>query len=113
MPRLRSLLPNLKHSWTKLPNYLLDKLLPSLKDTELRVLLVILRQTAGWNKTGAATILSYRQLKKRTGRESEAIAKAIRDLEARGLIHRPTAKGFRSPKWTEPEIEQQQYKDKS
>ena len=113
MPRFRSLLPNLKHSWTKLPNFLVDKLLPTLKDTELRVLLVLLRQTAGWNKTGAATILSYRQLKMKTGRQSEAIAKAIRSLEARGLIHRPTARGFRVSKRFEPESEQQQYKDNS
>ncbi len=70
-----------------MPNPVLDRLLPELKDTELRVLLVLIRQTFGWNRPYRPVILSYRTLKARTGRESEAIAKAIRSLRARGLIH--------------------------
>lgn len=69
------------------PNPVLDALLPDLKDTELRVLLVLVRQTFGWNRPHRPVVLSYRALKERTGRESEAIARAIGSLRARGLIH--------------------------
>lgn len=58
-----------------------------LKDTELRVLLVLLRQTVGWNRDGRTVVISYKTLKRVTGRESQAIAAAIRSLAARGLIH--------------------------
>lgn len=34
-------------------------------------------------------MFSYRDLKRHTGRQSEAIARALKSLEGRGLIHRP------------------------
>ena len=34
--------------WHPVPTRLIDTVLPHLKDTELRVLLVVLRQTWGW-----------------------------------------------------------------
>lgn len=61
--------------------------MPELKDTELRVLLVILRLTTGWNREGRFTVVPYRSLKRLTGRESEAVSKALRSLSDRGLIH--------------------------
>jgi hypothetical protein len=33
---------------TKMPNHLVDQVMPKLRDTELRVLLVLLRYTVGW-----------------------------------------------------------------
>lgn len=61
--------------------------MPLLRDTELRVLLSVLRQSTGWNRDGEAVIVSYATLKRKTGRESAAIARALRGLQARGLIH--------------------------
>lgn len=61
--------------------------MPTLRDTELRVLLVVLRSTVGWNREGVAVSLTYRTLVRRTGRQSEAIAAALRSLEAKGLVH--------------------------
>ena len=48
------------------PNARFDSVLPTLKNTELRFLLVVLRQTAGWrdgrHHTKARDWLSHRQL---------------------------------------------------
>ena len=99
MPRIKL---NLRATtpWTKVPNYLIDVLLPTLRDTELRILLILLRQTVGWNQADRAVILPYRTLMKRTGRASEAVGKAIRYLREQELIHtsRPKApKRYRIP----------------
>ncbi|MBS1703672.1 MAG: replication protein [Armatimonadetes bacterium] len=87
MPRIKLTLPIPKSNWTKIPNYLVDSLLPKLKDTELRILLVILRYTVGFNKPGKSVQLSYRMLQMKTGRGSAAISDALKALTARGLIH--------------------------
>ena len=96
MPRIRVLIPNLAHSWTKVPNILFDKLMPDLKDTELRVLLLMIRQTNGYGREGRAVILPYHQLTKRTGRASEAVSLALKSLATRGLIHKPKSNKQRS-----------------
>lgn len=73
-----------------LPNRLVDTVLPTLKDTELRVLLIVIRQTWGWRdphgRTKARDWLSHRQLVRRTGRGSEAVSGAIAALVERELI---------------------------
>lgn len=70
---------------TPVPNTLFDELLPALKDTELRVLLVVLRATVGWADTTGngrkrRDWISSREMQKRTGRGSEAISAAIAAL---------------------------------
>jgi DNA-binding MarR family transcriptional regulator len=88
--------------------------MPTLKDTELRTLLVILRQTAGWNRTGRPVILKYKQLIQKTGRRSEAISSALKSLERRGLIHTIRASRHHPPEFPNKrsaKSEQQQYKD--
>lgn len=87
MPRLKLTLPGTTTPWTKAPNLLLDTLMPSLKDTELRILLILLRQTIGWNQPDRLVILPYKALMKRSGRGSEAVSGALKSLTARGLIH--------------------------
>lgn len=84
--------------WTKVPNALLDRLLPTLKDTELRILLVLTRATSGWNREGKSVPLTYRALMARTGRHSEAVAKAVASLSERGLIHASGLRMLRDPK---------------
>jgi hypothetical protein len=73
--------------WTKTPNLVIDKLMPGLKDTEVRVLLVLLRSTVGWNREGQPVAISYASLQARTGRSSEAISNALKSLDRQGLIH--------------------------
>ena len=83
-------------SWHPVPTQLVDGVMPRLKDTELRVLLVVLRQTWGWKadrtntgsegQTKRRDWLSHRQLCRRTGRGSEAVSGAVASLTASGLI---------------------------
>jgi hypothetical protein len=68
--------------------------MPQLKDTELRVLLVVLRQTWGWKADRSGVDgshkrrdwLSHRQLCRRTGRGSDAVSGAVASLTAAGHI---------------------------
>ena len=77
---------------TPVPNALLDRVMPTLRDTELRVLLVIVRQTLGWQVGTDPTRrkdrdwLTQSQFRQRTGRASEAISHAVDALVQVGLI---------------------------
>jgi DNA-binding MarR family transcriptional regulator len=74
--------------WTKVSNHLFDEIMPFLRDTELRVLLIVIRYTKGWMVPREHVFLSYRMLSKKTGRQPVSIAKAIRELERKGLVER-------------------------
>lgn len=65
-----------------IPLWIIDQVLPTLRDTELRVLMIVLRQTANKERDW----LSSRQLHQRTGRSSAAVSGAIDTLVRRGLI---------------------------
>lgn len=69
---------------TSVPNFVIDDLMPRLRDTEFRLLLVVLRQTWGWRKE--RDWLTHSQLKRRTGRSSAALSKAITVLVRANLI---------------------------
>lgn len=75
---------------TPFPNFLIDRVMPRLKDTEWRVLTVIVRQTYGWRigerLRKKADWMSHFQLKQKTGRQSAAISRAIDVLALAGLI---------------------------
>ena len=83
-------------SWHPVPVRLVDEVMPRLKDTELRALLIVIRQTAGWKSDRATTgsdrhakhrdWLSHSQLCRRTGRASGAVSAAVASLAALGLI---------------------------
>lgn len=114
MPRIKLNIPGASRGWTKVPNFALDALMPQLRDTELRVLLVLIRSTWGWNRPDRAVIASYKSMKAKTGRESEAIAKALASLAGRGLIHiagSPARKPVRLPGVGDLKSEGQQHKD--
>lgn len=88
MPRLKLTLPPPETPWMKTPLVLVDHLMPHLKDTELRILLLLLRRTQFRSqKSERPLILPYRLLISKTGRQSEAISKAIVSLSQQGLIH--------------------------
>ncbi len=77
---------------TSVPNDLLDRVMPTLRDTELRVLLVVVRQTLGWqdgpdpSRRKERDWLTQSQLMRRTGRASEAVSAAVDGLVRAGLI---------------------------
>jgi hypothetical protein len=77
-----------------IPNRLFDEVMPELSDTELRVLLVVFRQTAGWKEGDdlggwrhkRRDWISHRQLIGKTGRKSEAVSRAIEALVNCSLV---------------------------
>lgn len=76
--------------WTKFPNFLLDEVLPKLRDTELRIIAIVVRETIGRSDPAGGrqkrAWLTQEMLKKRTGRQSAAISRAIDVLCQSGLI---------------------------
>ncbi len=73
------------------PNYLVDEVMPTLRDTEWRILCIVVRQTLGWVSADGKgrkeyDWLSQSQFKRRTGRASEAVSKAVDVLVKRMLI---------------------------
>lgn len=88
MPRLKLTLPPPSTPWTKVPNVLFDKVIPHLKDTELRILLILIRQTSGWHRDNQTIMLTYRTLMARSGRGHDAVSRALRTLRDLGLIHK-------------------------
>jgi phage replication O-like protein O len=76
---------------TQIPNTLFDKYLPQLKESELKVLLVVLRQTFGWidTKTGNRKIrdrISRTQFIQKTGLSCKIVSKAIKSLVDKRLL---------------------------
>jgi len=76
---------------TLFPNRLIDEVMPTLKDTEWRVLCVIVRQTIGWQSAQkgqrkSRDWLTQSQLQTRTGRATEALSRAIDALVRRRLV---------------------------
>ncbi len=73
-------------NFTKTPNDLFDHWLPHLGEAELKVLLVVMRKTFGWQKIRDQ--ISISQLAKITGMERETVIKAARSLQKKGVIKR-------------------------
>ncbi len=76
---------------TPVPNHLLDQEMPSLRDTELRVLLVVTRRTLGFRSAEGIgrkerDWLTHSYLKKATGRAGASVSAAIESLVKQGLI---------------------------
>ena len=82
---------------TPIPNILLDRYLSRLKDTELRVVLIVLRSTAGWAMPDGSRKkrdwISHSQFKTRCGRSGGAVSKAIDALVRQGFIEASTRSG--------------------
>ena len=77
---------------TQIPNDILDDLMPTLKDTALRVLLVVCRQTFGWvedkdtKRRKECDWMSQSQLVYRTGRSGKHVGKAVDILCKEGIL---------------------------
>jgi hypothetical protein len=63
-----------------------DGILPTLRDTELRLLLVVLRQLRVAGRERDSAWLTHRELCRRTGRAGEAVSAAVTALSERGLL---------------------------
>lgn len=70
--------------FTMIPDVLLDRQLPELGHAELKVLLVIMRKTYGWQKD--ADRISLSQLAELTGLSRQSVSTATQTLEERGYI---------------------------
>jgi phage replication O-like protein O len=69
---------------TQIPNEVFDDYLPNLKLNELKVLLIILRQTVGYHKD--KDWISSSQMEKKTGLSRRSISHAIDELVNNNLI---------------------------
>ncbi|MBL7819461.1 MAG: replication protein [Saprospiraceae bacterium] len=77
---------------TQVPNILFDLHLPSLTDSELKILLIIIRQTYGWidRYTGNRKLqdrISHSQFITKTGLSRRVISKALKNLVSKGLVN--------------------------
>jgi len=78
------------------PTILLDEHMPKLKDTEWRLLCVVVRQTLGWQTAKGRKRrdwMTQRQLMGRTGRNSAALSAALDVLVRRNLVECLNSKG--------------------
>jgi hypothetical protein len=74
---------------TPFPNIWLDRVMPFLTDTEWRLICILVRQTFGWirqNEPKRSDWLSHSQLKRKSGRASAAVSRAIDVLCRNHLI---------------------------
>ena len=77
---------------TAVPNIVFDKHLPYLKEAELKVLLIIIRQTHGWvdKRTGRRKTrdrISHSQFMTKTALSRRIVSAAIKSLVEKGLIN--------------------------
>jgi hypothetical protein len=76
----------MKYLYSKVPHWFFE-ITPTLNEPELRVLLVIIRQTYGWNRM--TDKISYSQFMDQSGLKTRAsVAKGLRGLAAKGLIEK-------------------------
>lgn len=77
---------------TQVPNILFDQYLPKLTEAELKIVLVIIRQTNGWidkftGKRKTRDRISQSQFKLKTGLSIRTISETLKKLSKRGLIN--------------------------
>lgn len=74
-----------KPNYTQTPNDFFDKVLPTLKDGEMRVLLIVMRQTFGWGNKEWDRI-SISQLVEKTGLSRQTVITATNSLVQKKLL---------------------------
>ena len=72
------------HHYTPISNILFDNFIPMLTGAELKILLIILRQTDGWQKDRDKMTIS--QLQEKTGLSKRIITETIQKLIIKKLI---------------------------
>ena len=87
---------------TQVPNFVFDALLPALSMAELKVLLVVIRQTLGWvdARTGQRKTrdrISQSQFQRKTGLSRRSMTNAIQSLHQKNIIGITDTKGNSLP----------------
>ncbi|MGE0569338.1 MAG: replication protein, partial [Bacteroidia bacterium] len=77
--------------YTQVPNILLDTYLPQLTESELKIMLVIIRQTNGWidkftGKRKTKDRITQSQFRIKTGLSKRIISKTLKSLSDKSLI---------------------------
>jgi len=81
-----------RRQYTRVPDWLFP-CLPELTGDELKALLVVIRQTAGWDKQSDR--ISYRQFALRVGTSKRHAIRVVKSLLLKGFLKRSKAKrGF-------------------
>jgi len=81
-----------REQFTKIHNYVIDHMMPTLKPNAFKLLILIIRKTKGWGKD--ADRISYSQLREGTGIASDAtLSAAIKELEELNYIQRERVDG--------------------
>ena len=70
--------------FTMIPNFVFDKCLESLSEGELKILMMIYRQTVGFDKK--ADKISYSQFAAKSGLSRSTISQAVKKLTRKGLV---------------------------
>jgi hypothetical protein len=83
---------------TQVPNFLFDTYLAQLTESELKVLLVVVRQTFGWldKRTGKRKLkdrISGSQFRDKTGLSKRIITKTVQSLAVKNLLQITDFKG--------------------
>jgi len=73
-----------KPSYFQCPNDLIDHWMPLLKEGELRILLIVIRKTFGWNKD--KDYIAYSLFEELSGMGRKAVVKAVHGLVEKNLI---------------------------
>lgn len=79
-------------NYTQTPNSCFDEMFKALKEGELRVVLVLIRQTFGWHKS--ADRISLGQIARKSGMEKSSVCKSLKTLIEKDLV---TKKKFGDP----------------
>ena len=75
-------------NYTQAPNDLFDFWLPHLNESELKVLMVIIRKTFGWHKE--IDCISISQLQKITGLSETSVLNGVKSLIQKEIIYKYT-----------------------
>ena len=81
-----------KPRFTQVPNQFFDEMIPKLKASEMRVMLVIMRQTLGWGNKEWDRI-SISQLVEKSGMSKASVCTALISLKKMGLIRKAQVGG--------------------
>jgi phage replication O-like protein O len=85
--------------WTQTPNFIYD-LMPDMKEAEIKVVMLIVRQTIGWQRESVS--LSVSDFKRATGLAQASVVSGIKAALERGIIARIGDKNSYSYQIVEP-----------
>ncbi len=73
-------------NYTQTPNICFDEIFKTLKEGELRVVLVLIRQTFGWHKP--IDKISIGQISKKSGLEKKSVCRSLNTLIEKGIVQK-------------------------